>query len=38
MTLPYEYENAGQLLEDFWRTVNEILRDDEQNGEFYISR
>ena len=24
---PYEYENAGQLLEDFWMEVNHILED-----------
>ena len=26
---PYEFENAAQLLEDFWVSVNKILLDDE---------
>lgn len=24
---PYEYRDAASLLEDFWRTVDEVLRD-----------
>ena len=26
-TKPYEFESAGQLLEDFWKDVNRIIED-----------
>jgi hypothetical protein len=25
---PYEFENAGQLLEDFWLNVNRMINED----------
>lgn len=27
---PYEFENAGQLLEDFWQDVNRLLGEEGQ--------
>lgn len=27
---PYEFENAGQLLEDFWKDVNRIMDEENQ--------